>query len=309
MRRLCVPMSTLKAEIGKGHFGRGLHDMVYRLVFAGLLLSATATSRALPSIDPETVEIRSGTLRLKGYLWEPSGTGPFPAVLFNHGRSDGPQQHTSDLTITAAARTLGPVFVQHGYVFLYPFRRGEGLSAAQGPFIGDLLARETATRGEDARAHLQFVLLTTDHLEDATSALSFLRSLTRVDPRRIAVVGHSFGGQLTLLMVGRDPSIRGAVVFGPAAASWQRSLESRESLIAAVRKTAAPIMFIHTANDYDTAPGLTLAAELDSLHKPNLLKIYPPVGQTPSEGHNFLYTNISLWESDVFGFLDEYVKR
>ena len=302
-------MSTLRAAIGKRHFGRGLHDMVYRLAFAGLLLSATATSRALSSIDPETVEIRSRTLHLKGYLWEPPGTGPFPAVLFNHGRSDAPQQHTRALTITAAARTLGPVFVQHGYVFLYPFRRGEGLSAEQGPFIGDLLARETATRGEDARAHLQFVLLTTDHLEDATSALSFLRSLTTVDPRRIAVAGHSFGAQLTLLIVGRDPSIRGAVVFGPAAASWQRSLESRESLIAAVRKTAAPIMFIHTANDYDTTPGLTLAAQLDSLHKPNLLKIYPPVGQTPSEGHNFLYTNISLWESDVFGFLDEYVKR
>jgi hypothetical protein len=74
-------MSTLRAAIGKRHFGRGVHDMVYRLVFAGLLLSATATSRALPSIDPETVEIRSRTLHLKGYLWEPSGTGPFPAVL------------------------------------------------------------------------------------------------------------------------------------------------------------------------------------------------------------------------------------
>jgi len=74
-------MSSLQAAIGKRHFGRGLHDMVYRLVFAGLLLSATATSRALPSIDPETVEIRSRTLHLKGYLGEPSGTGPFPAVL------------------------------------------------------------------------------------------------------------------------------------------------------------------------------------------------------------------------------------
>ena len=126
-------MSALKAEAGERQVGRGLHDMVYRLVFASLLLSATATSRALPSIDPETVEIRSGTLHLKGYLWEPSGTGPFPAVLFNHGRSDGPQQHTRDLTITAAARTLGPVFVQHGYVFLYPFRRGEGLPRSKVP--------------------------------------------------------------------------------------------------------------------------------------------------------------------------------
>jgi hypothetical protein len=61
-------MSTLQAAIGKRHFGRGLHDMVYRLVFAGLLLSATATSRALPSIDPKTVEIRSGALHLKAMV-------------------------------------------------------------------------------------------------------------------------------------------------------------------------------------------------------------------------------------------------
>jgi dienelactone hydrolase len=286
-----------------------LHDLVCCLIFAGLLLSSTAICRAAPSLVPETVEIRSGTLHLKGYLWKPTGAGPFPAVLFNHGRSADPQQHTRDLTITAAARTLGPVFVQHGYVFLYPFRRGEGLSADQGAFIGDLLNREAAARGEDARTHLQFVLLTTDHLEDATSALSFLKALATVDPHRIAVAGHSFGGQLTLLMAGRDSSIRGAVAFGPAALSWQRSPESRENLIAAVRRTAAPIMLIHTANDYDTTPGRTLAAQLESLHKPNLLKIYPPVGQTGSEGHNFLYTNISLWESDVFGFLDEYVKH
>jgi dienelactone hydrolase len=274
-----------------------------------LISSAAAGCQSSRPIDPETVDISNGTLHLKAYLWKPAGPGPFPAVLFNHGRSNGPQQHTRELTITAAARMLGPVFVKHGYLFLYLFRRGEGLSADQGPFIGDLLDREAAAHGEEARAHLQSVLLSTDHLEDATSALSFLKGLPAVDPHRIAVAGHSFGGQLTLLMAGRDSSVRGAVAFGPAAASWQRSPEFRENLLAAVRKTSAPIMFIHTSNDYDTAPGITLAAELERLHKPNLLKIYPPVGQTTAEGHNFLYTNISLWESDVFKFLDDYVKR
>jgi carboxymethylenebutenolidase len=277
--------------------------------FALLISSAAAVCQSSQPLAPETVDISNGTLHLKGYLWKPAGPGPFPAVLFNHGRSSGPQQHTRDLTITAAARMLGPVFVKHGYLFLYLFRRGEGLSADQGPFIGDLLDREATAHGEDARTHLQFVLLTTDHLDDATSALSFLKGLPAVDPHRIAVAGHSFGGQLTLLMAGRDSSIRGAVAFGPAAGSWQRSPEFRESLLAAVRKTSAPIMFIHTSNDYDTTPGITLAAELERLHKPNVLKIYPPVGQTPSEGHNFLYTDIPLWESDVFKFLDDYVKH
>jgi hypothetical protein len=68
-------------------------------------------------------------------------------------------------------------------------------------------------------------------------------------------------------------------------------------------------MLIQAVNDYSTAPGNALADELERLNKPHLLKIYPPVGQTPEDGHNFLYLAITQWEHDVFGFLDEYVKR
>jgi hypothetical protein len=55
-----------------------------------------------------------------------------------------PQQHTQ-------AQILGPVFVKHRYVFLYLFGRGEGLSADQGAFIGDILQRAEAAKGEEAR--------------------------------------------------------------------------------------------------------------------------------------------------------------
>jgi hypothetical protein len=30
------------------------------------------------------------------------------------------------LTLVDAAQAIGPVFARHGYVFLFPFRRGEG---------------------------------------------------------------------------------------------------------------------------------------------------------------------------------------
>jgi hypothetical protein len=49
-----------------------------------------------------------------------------------------------------------------------------------------------------------------------------------------------------------------------------------------------------------------LAAELERLHKSRLLKIYPPVGLALDDGHNMLYENIPVWESDVFEFLDQY---
>ena len=68
-------------------------------------------------------------------------------------------------------------------------------------------------------------------------------------------------------------------------------------------------MLIQAPNDYSTAPSSALADELERLHKPHLLKIYPPVGKTAETGHNFLYLAMPQWEDDVFGFLDEHVKR
>jgi hypothetical protein len=35
---------------------------------------------------------------------------------------------------------LGPVFASHGWVFFGPYRRGQGLSASAGPYIGDQIA-------------------------------------------------------------------------------------------------------------------------------------------------------------------------
>ncbi len=122
------------------------------------------------------------------------------------------------------------------------------------------------------------------------------------------MAGHSFGGQLTLLAAERDRSVRAAISFAAAANSWPDSPELRQELLTAVRRTTAPIMLIQAANDYSTAPSRALADELERLHKPHLLKIYPPVGQTPDDGHNAVYQDTRLWEDDVFKFLDEHVR-
>jgi carboxymethylenebutenolidase len=282
---------------------------VRTLAFLFVLTSAALAIDQQVSIAPETVVVPSGKLRLKAFLWKPSGPGPFPAVLFCHGSGGADAAHTAGLPITEAAEKLALPFLKHGYAFLYLFRRGQGLSADEGAFIQDILKREEATKGKEARQHLQFVLATTDHLDDVTAALSFLKTLPEVDAKRIAIAGHSFGGQLTLLVAERDHTIRAAVAFAAAANSWERSSELRDRLLVAADKATAPIMLIQAANDYSTAPSYALADELERLHKPHLLKIYPPVGKTSDDGHNFLYLATPRWEDDLFKFLDEHVKQ
>jgi dienelactone hydrolase len=300
----------LVANPSSGRHGDIGRDLSVALKVTLLLLLLTlrhivaAADEAVP-IAHETVVIPSGGLQLKAFLWRPDGTGPFPVVLFNHGSGTDPS-HTGPFAITKAAERLGPVFVKHGYAFLYLFRRGQGLSADQGSFIQSVLQSEETARGKEASQHLQFVLMTTDHLNDVLAGLRFLKNLPLIDSHRIAMAGHSFGGQLSLLAAGTDNSVRAVVTFGAAAASWKNSSEIRERLLVALRKTNSPIMLVHAANDYSTIPGEIMAEELEKLARVHSLKIYGPVGKTSDDGHNFVYTAIDQWENDVFNFLDEY---
>jgi dienelactone hydrolase len=152
-------------------------------------------------------------------------------------------------------------------------------------------------------------LMTSDHLQDALAALSFLKSLPYVDARRVSVSGHSLGGQLALLEASRDRTVRAAVTFGAAAASWDGSPELRERMIEALSALSAPVMLIQAANDYSLSPSSAMESELLRLSKPHVRKIYPAFGDTQTHGHNFLFFDIARWEQDVFAFLEANVTR
>jgi dienelactone hydrolase len=156
---------------------------------------------------------------------------------------------------------------------------------------------------------VHYQLITGSQLDDALAGLTFLKAAPDVDPKRIAVVGHSFGGMLTLLSGDHDGTIRAEVAFAAGANSWRASQELRDRTLAAVAKTAALIMLVYAANDFDTTPGKDITAELDRLHKSHLLKIYPAIGKSSDDGHNLLYLGMSEWEPDVFEFLDANVKH
>src|SRR5580765_447025 len=91
-------------------------------------------------IGPDTVVVQSGALSLRAVLWRPANRGPFPAVLFNHG-SGHASGGSGDFRDHRQPNKLGPVFARHGYVFLYLFRRGDGLSRGQGDASADLMDR------------------------------------------------------------------------------------------------------------------------------------------------------------------------
>jgi dienelactone hydrolase len=247
----------------------------------------------------ENVTFKSGSLTLHGSIWKPPGTGPFAAVLYNHG-SEQPVDYLA---------ALGPVFTSRGYLLFVPERRGHGRSAKQGRWIGEILAAERKTNGADADATLMIRLLETEQLDDQLAALEYLKTRPDVDTNRLAIAGCSFGGIQTLLAGERRTGARAGVDFAGAAITWERSPLIAQRLRAAVRRAEIPILFVQAENDYNIAPSRELAAEMEKAGKPYQIKIFPPFGTTPQEGHTpFCANGGDVWGPDVFQFLSRYLK-
>jgi dienelactone hydrolase len=103
------------------------------VLVAPLAIAAQQRSAALV---PAHVSFPSGTATLGGTVYKPQGAGPFPALLYNHGSAPG---SLNDL----AFEQLGPLFAGHGWILFAPYRRGQGLSAAAGPYAVDEIRAAT----------------------------------------------------------------------------------------------------------------------------------------------------------------------
>src|SRR5260370_13273639 len=165
---------------------------------------------------------------------------------------------------------LGPVFASHGWVFFGPYRRGKGLSADGGRYIGDNRAGAEKAGGGSAAAAMMVRLLETDHLDDQFAALAWLRKQSFVQPNRIAVAGNSFGGIETVLGVERGGYCAGIDSAG-GAQSWVQARELQSLMTRAVRNAKAPIFFFQAANDFDLSPTKTPSAEMNEGSKTHKL--------------------------------------
>ena len=77
----------------------------------------------------------------------------------------------------------------------------------------ELMDKAFKERGQEGRNKVQLQQLETDQLQDMISGLKFLRRRKDVDTNRMAVMGHSFGGSLTLLLAEHEPGLKAVVVF------------------------------------------------------------------------------------------------
>ena len=183
---------------------------------------------------------------LKGFIFKPNGSGPFPAVLWNHGSEKLPGWQPE----------LAEFYTSHGFVFFIPHRHGQGRSS--GEYIGDAEERIRQNESDPKRVLQKWVGLQEFYHHDVDDALSWLEKQSFVKSEKITISGASYGGIQTLLSAENDTHAHSFIPFAAGAMSWEGNPFLAERLITAVENAKAPIFLIQAENDFSVMPSKTL---------------------------------------------------
>jgi len=171
---------------------------------------------SLPLVDAglnETViGIPADDVTLETTIFKPDGPGPFPMVVFNHGKLPGNTHEQPRARPLAFARE----FVRHGYVVVVPNRRG--FAGSTGEYAGDGCNVE-ANGFSQAR--------------DVAATIAYMDRQPFVDKDHVVVAGSSHGGLVTMAYGAADAQdvhgVRGLINFSGGlrqdeCPNWQKNL-------------------------------------------------------------------------------------
>ena len=118
-----------------------------------------------------------GTVTLETTVYRPDGPGPFPMIVFNHGKIPGDPRYQARSDPMSFARE----FVRRGYVVVAPNRRG--FAGSGGTYEQD--GCDVASNGLGQAA-------------DVAATIDYMSKQPYVDANHVAVAGTSHGGLATI---------------------------------------------------------------------------------------------------------------
>jgi dienelactone hydrolase len=180
------------------------------LIFAFICfasLQAGAQVRLVERAPTKFVE-EGKAVSLEVVMFKPKGSGPFPALMFNHG-STGRGNNPSLFTKTETSSPIYRFFNERGWMVAFPQRRGRGKSDG----IYDEGFQLDRSRGYSCDPYRS--LLGLEHaMQDLDEAVEYLKGRTDVDSKRMLIGGQSRGGILSIVYAGTRPDIfKGAINF------------------------------------------------------------------------------------------------
>ncbi|WP_250450048.1 CocE/NonD family hydrolase [Caballeronia sp. ATUFL_M2_KS44] len=163
-------------------------------------------------LNETVIGVPEDDIALETTVFKPDGAGPFPMIVFNHGKLPGDAHAQPRNRPVALARE----FVRHGYVVVVPNRRG--FAGSGGDYAG---------RGCNVEAN-GFA-----QARDVAATVAYMSQQPYVDKTHIVVAGTSHGGLTSIAYGARDamsaPGVRGLINFSGGlrqdeCAGWQKNL-------------------------------------------------------------------------------------
>jgi dipeptidyl aminopeptidase/acylaminoacyl peptidase len=257
-------------------------------------------------VTPKKVVYKSPDgVEVHGQLFEPTGSGKKPAIIYVHG---GPPRqmllgwHYSDYYTNAYA--LNQYLASRGYVVLsVNYRLGIG--------YGHDFHRPPNAGAQGASEYI-----------DVKAGAEYLQRLAQVDAKRIGIYGGSYGGFLTALALARDSKLFAAGVDIHGVHNWtaeraagllenryekipdgQRALDVawQSSPVSSIATWKSPVLLIHGDDDRNVRFSQTT----------DLVRRLDKAGVTyeelviPDDTHHFMrHTNIVKVDAAVAAFFD-----
>jgi carboxymethylenebutenolidase len=251
----------------------------------------TSDSDELSFLEPFAVTYPGDGYMLRGYLLLPQGQGPFPAIIFQHGSSGLLPSNKSGIE----------ALYQMGYAVFVALRRGH--NGNPGPHWLSLV---TAPWGSAAMG-VQLMSALHGETDDVLAALDWLRSQPQIAAENIAIIGHSFGGAVTVLAAEHTKQFKAGISFAGPSQTWPDAPALQEAMLTAIQRTTIPFFLIQAQNDHSLMPTYSLGMTLAQLNKPHEARIYPAIGTTPMEGHGIFGRGVEWWRTDVERFLKRWL--
>jgi dienelactone hydrolase len=225
------------------------------------------------------------TIDLEGFLFlPPVGTTQRGAIVYNHGSEQKPGPKCS----------IVEYFVPQGYVVFVPHRRGHGRST--GVYVGDYTG-----------AQIDYLKM---QVADVQAAYAYVKALPGVDATKIGIMGHSYGGIMTLLTNATSLGQPAVVDLCGDSESWSNT-SFETALIDAVNNAKAPIFFAQPANDVHTSPTIEFAHQAGTDGQQFQSAIYPsvPNAATAQDAHSLFVgdaTEVAQWGVGALDFFHRY---
>jgi len=239
-------------------------------------------------------------VRLEAIIFKPSGSGPFPLAVFNHG-STGDGRTPAKFKHTMFFIDLATFLNERGLLVAFPQRRGRGKSdgeydegfppdRAQGYACEPEIALAGAKRG----------------LGDIEAAVAALRRRPDVAASRILMAGQSRGGSLSVAYAGdHADQTFGVINFAGGWLSEQRCPEAKlvsQTLFKQGVNFGRPTIWLYGRNDpFYSIPfsQANFSAFQDAGGQGVFLEYDVPGGN----GH-MVISHPSLWSTPVGSYLD-----